>query len=209
MFDVCSSLALLHSRRLLHRDISPRNIRCTANGGAKLIDFGAMSAMSAGGGQLAGTPAFSAPEAVQRSAIDARTDLFSLGATMYFALTGRLAYAARTFAEALAAWHIKPEPPSHVVPEIPAALDDLVMSLLHVEPGLRPQSAFEVMQRLAAIAQLPRSRRRRAVAAAPCSCEAPPGSVVRACSTSARSRPRRAACSWCARGPTARTNHGR
>jgi hypothetical protein len=157
MFDVCSSLALLHSRRLLHRDISPRNIRCTANDGAKLIDFGAMSAMSAGGGALAGTPAFSAPEAVQRSAVDARTDLFSLGATMYYALTGRLAYSARTFAEVIAAWQIKPEPPSHLVPEVPAALDDLVMSLLHVAPGLRPQSAFEVMQRLAAIAQLPRS----------------------------------------------------
>src|SRR5205085_1731189 len=42
LFDVCSSLALLHSRRLLHRDISPRNVRCTRDGRAKLIDFGAM-----------------------------------------------------------------------------------------------------------------------------------------------------------------------
>jgi serine/threonine-protein kinase len=42
VFDVCSALALLHSRRLLHRDLSPRNIRCTQAGQAKLIDFGAM-----------------------------------------------------------------------------------------------------------------------------------------------------------------------
>ena len=48
-FDVCSSLALLHSRRLLHRDISPRNIRCTRDGKAKLIDFGAMRPMGPAG----------------------------------------------------------------------------------------------------------------------------------------------------------------
>jgi serine/threonine protein kinase len=45
MFDVCSSLALLHARRLLHRDVSPRNVRCTRDGHAKLIDFGAMTPM--------------------------------------------------------------------------------------------------------------------------------------------------------------------
>src|SRR5262249_14710656 len=94
MFDICSSLALLHSRGLVHRDISPRNIRCTTQGTAKLIDFGALSAMGPGSGALVGTPAFIAPEMVQRSAIDGRTDLFSLGATFYYALTQRLAFAA-------------------------------------------------------------------------------------------------------------------
>ena len=70
VFDVCSSLALLHSRRLLHRDISPRNVRCTRDGRAKLIDFGAMGPMLPGGGQIVGTPAFVPPEAVHRSALD-------------------------------------------------------------------------------------------------------------------------------------------
>ncbi|MES1239776.1 MAG: serine/threonine-protein kinase, partial [Chloroflexota bacterium] len=77
MFDVCSAVALLHSRRLLHRDITPRNIRCTQSGVAKLIDFGAMSPMSAGGSEVVGTPAFTAPETLQRLALDARTDLYS------------------------------------------------------------------------------------------------------------------------------------
>jgi hypothetical protein len=157
MFDICSSLALLHSRRSIHRDISPRNIRCTTRGSAKLIDFGAMSAMGASAAQLVGTPAFTAPEAVQHSSLDARSDLFSLGATLYYALTQRLPFAARTFAEAVEAWNVRPRPPSSSVPDIPAALDDLVLSLLNLEPALRPQSAFEVMQRLAAIAKLPRS----------------------------------------------------
>jgi hypothetical protein len=155
-FDVCSSLALLHSRRLLHRDISPRNIRCTRDDKAKLIDFGAMASMGSGGAQVVGTPAFTAPETVHRLALDARADLFSLGATLYNALTGHMPYPARTFAEALAAWNSKPVPPSARVTTIPPALDDLVLSLISVEPSLRPKTAFDVMQRLAAIADLPR-----------------------------------------------------
>jgi hypothetical protein len=156
LFDVCSSLALLHSRRLLHRDISPRNIRCTPDGKAKLIDFGAMAPMSAGGAQVVGTPAFTPPETVHRLALDARADLYSLGATLYHALTGQLPYPARTFAEVLSAWNFKVTPPSERVPGIPAALDDLVLSLISLEPALRPHSAFDVMQRLAAIADLAR-----------------------------------------------------
>jgi hypothetical protein len=154
VFDVCSALALLHSRRLLHRDITPRNIRCTQSGIAKLIDFGAMSPMSAGGLDVVGTPAFTAPETLQRLALDARTDLYSLGVTLYFALTAHAPYFARTFSELLGAWADKPAAPSKGNPEIPAVLDDLVFSLINVEPSLRPASAFEVMQRLAAIAGL-------------------------------------------------------
>ncbi len=154
LFDVCSSLALLHSRRLLHRDISPRNIRCTRDGRAKLIDFGAMVPMSTGGVPAVGTPAFIAPETLHRLALDARTDLFSLGATLYHALTGRLPFAARTFADAVSAWNTKVAPPSKWTPDVPATLDDLVLALLSIEPALRPPSAFEVMQRLAAIGGL-------------------------------------------------------
>lgn len=153
-FDVCSALALLHSRRLLHRDVSPRNIRCTQDGQAKLIDFGAMAPMSTGGSEVVGTPAFTAPETLQRLALDARTDLYSLGASLYFGLTGRLPYPARSFSELLTAWRLKPLPPSALVAGIPAVLDDLVLALLGVEPALRPQSAFAVMQQLAACADL-------------------------------------------------------
>jgi hypothetical protein len=152
LFEVCSSLALLHSRRLLHRDIGPRNIRCTKDGKAKLIDFGAMAPMSSGGADVVGTPAFTAPETLHRSAVDARTDLFSLGVTLYYALTGRLPYPAKTFADVVAAWGCKVVPPSVLVPEVPIALDDLVLSLISLEPASRPQTAFDVMQQLAACA---------------------------------------------------------
>jgi hypothetical protein len=153
MTQICSSLSLLHSRRLLHRDISPRNVRRTQAGGAKLIDFGAMAAMGPCA-QAVGTPAFIAPEVVHHLSLDARTDLFSLGATLYFALTGRLAFAPRAFSELRDAWRQEPAAPSQIVPDIPPALDDLVLSLLRIDPARRPRSAFEVMQRLAAIAGL-------------------------------------------------------
>lgn len=148
---VCSSLALVHSRRLVHRDVSPRNIRCTREGKAKLIDFGALVPMGPGT-TIVGTPQFVAPEVVYHAVLDARTDLFSLGATLYYVLTGRVPYPVKTFADLIESWENKPPPPSLFVPNIPATLDTLVLSLLSVEPASRPRSAFEVMQHLAAIA---------------------------------------------------------
>ncbi len=156
LYDVCSSLALLHSRRLLHRDIGPRNIRRTEHGTAKLIDFGAMVPMGPAS-QLVGTPPFVPPEALERGALDARTDLYALGATFYYALTRHTAYPARDFASLPRAWASKPPLPSSMVSDIPPALDELVMSLLSLEPALRPRSAFEVMERLSAVAGLARS----------------------------------------------------
>jgi serine/threonine protein kinase len=85
---VCSSLALIHSRRLVHRDVGPANIRCTRDGATKLIDFGAMELMGPAQ-SVVGTPAFVAPEVVHQLPLDGRTDLFSFGATLYFALTRR------------------------------------------------------------------------------------------------------------------------
>ena len=156
VFDVCSSLALLHSRRLVHRDITPRNVRCTREGHAKLIDFGAMVHMGPCA-QVVGTPAFIAPEVVHRSALDARTDLYSLGATLYYALTGRMPYPARDLAGVLKAWSSRPAAPSQRAPDVPAELDALVMSMLNLEPALRPRGAFEVMQRLLALPGLART----------------------------------------------------
>ena len=154
-YDVASSLALLHSRRLVHRDVTPRNIRRTRDGKAKLIDFGAMVPMGQGA-MVVGTPSFVAPEVALGSALDARADLFSLGATLYFALTGRAAYPARDFNQLPEMWRSKPPPPSHFVDTVPRALDALIVSLLDLEPSMRPHTAFEVMHRLSAIAGLER-----------------------------------------------------
>jgi eukaryotic-like serine/threonine-protein kinase len=154
-FDVCSALALVHSRRLVHRDLSPRNVRCTRSQHAKLIDFGALAPVGPNN-QVVGTPSFIAPEALHGATLDARTDLYSLGATLYFTLTGRAPYPAREIADLTQAWRTRPSVPSTWA-EVPPELDALIMTLLSLDPTSRPPSAFEVMQRLASIATLDRN----------------------------------------------------
>jgi hypothetical protein len=148
--DVCSALSLLHSRRIVHRDLGPRNVRCTTSGVAKLIDFGAMTRMGPSK-EIVGTPAFCAPEVVNMQALDARTDLFALGATLYYALTNHHAYPARDFASLPNAWRFALARPSELVSDVPDALDALVLDLLQLDPNLRPSNAAEVMERLLAI----------------------------------------------------------
>lgn len=153
LVDVCSALSLMHSRRLVHRDITPANIRCTRDGQAKLIDLGAMAHVGPCR-EIVGTPQFLAPEVLRDKAVDPRSDLFALGATAYRALTGRHAYPARSLAELPSIWRQPPPGLSDLVPDIPPELDELVMGLLAMQPIARPESAAEVMERLNAIAGL-------------------------------------------------------
>ncbi|MDD9946519.1 MAG: serine/threonine-protein kinase [Myxococcales bacterium] len=147
-YDVCSALSLLHSRRLVHRDLTPRNVRRTADGAAKLIDFGLLDTFGPSN-IVAGTPPYVAPELMNKVSLDARSDLFSLGATLYFALTGRVAFQVARFEQLRDVWRGTPRSPRKLVPEIPEALDQLVMSLLRIDMGSRPRSAAEVMDRVA------------------------------------------------------------
>ncbi|HEX3597334.1 MAG TPA: serine/threonine-protein kinase, partial [Polyangiaceae bacterium] len=151
--DVASSLAIVHSRRLVHRDVTPHNVHCARDGGAKLIDFGAMTPVGVPK-LVVGTPPFMAPECLDYQAVDGRTDLFSLGACLYFALTGRHAYAARTTRELPEIWRYSPVWPSRFVSEIPDSLDRLILELLSLKPAGRPGSAAEVFERLSAIGGL-------------------------------------------------------
>jgi tRNA A-37 threonylcarbamoyl transferase component Bud32 len=151
--DVLSSLAIVHSRRLVHRDVSARNVRCTSDGRAKLIDFGAMGPMGIAK-HIVGTPIYLAPEALELQALDGRADLYSLGALAYFVLSGYHAYHVRSVAVLRAAWRSPPLPPSEYAPDVPAALDRLVMELLSFERDARPSTAAEVMERLCGIAGL-------------------------------------------------------
>jgi hypothetical protein len=146
-YEICSALSLLHSRRLVHRDLTPRNIRKTQSGQAKLMDFGLLSPMGPTT-LLAGTPPFVAPELIRTMSLDGRSDLFSLGATLYYALTKRHPYLARSLDQLQDAWRSSPVRPSNVVPGVPPALDDLLLGMLRIDVGSRPKSAAEVMERL-------------------------------------------------------------
>jgi hypothetical protein len=152
--DVATSLALLHARRLIHRDLSPGNVRMTRDGRCKLLDFGALSAFGMSD-VVAGTPSGVPPEAFGRAPLDHRTDLYSFGALAYWMLTGRHAYPARRLDELPALWRTPPPPPSSIVSGIPRELDALVMRLLDADPLARPASAAEVIARLSSIGALP------------------------------------------------------
>jgi len=152
--DVASALAFLHARRLLHRDLAPRNVRCTTDGRAKLIDFGVLATTGITG-DIAGTPPLMAPESLHGRPLDHRYDLYGLGALAYRILTGKHAFPARTIEQLEAAWRERPAPPSSYV-ECPQALDDLVFALLAHDPLARPPSAADVIDRLSVIADLPR-----------------------------------------------------
>jgi len=151
--DVASSLALLHSRRLIHRDISARNVRCDNNGRAKLLDFGALSPVGASA-KLIGTAAFVAPEAINHQPLDQRTDLYSLGVLAYLLITGRYPYRAHYFTHLKDAWRSRPPSIAELKPEVPKALNDLVMSLLSLDRTTRPVYASEVVEMLGAYAGL-------------------------------------------------------
>ncbi|MCP4600632.1 MAG: protein kinase [Proteobacteria bacterium] len=154
LIDVASSLALLHTRRLLHRDISPGNVRCTSEGHCKLLDFGTMATFGVSG-EIVGKAPYLCPETLQGMPLDHRSDLYMLGALAYRILTGKHAYPARRIEDLIDKWRTVPKRPSTINSTIPPKLSDLVMSLLNHDPLARPASAAEVIERLRVIAGLP------------------------------------------------------
>lgn len=159
MRDVVSALALLHSRSLVHRDLTPLNIDCAPGQPTKLLDFGAMIPTGVPK-QIVGTPAFMAPETLQQLSVDGRTDLYAVGACPYYAITAQHAYPAHSFTGLYAAWCTPPALLSSFVPDVPLALEQLVQSLLSLEPSDRPRTAAEVYERLTVTANLTRAEAR-------------------------------------------------
>ena len=152
--DVASSLALLHTRRRLHRDLSPRNVRITSDGRCRLLDFGTMANFGVAD-DIVGTPPLVPPEALRGTALDHRADLYSLGALAYRILSGRYPYRARQLEDLPALWRTPLTRLRELVPELPLELDELVMSMLSLDPTFRPNTTYEVIDRLTAIAELP------------------------------------------------------
>lgn len=95
--QLADGLAAIHRAGLLHRDINPGNVMITPDGVAKLIDLGITKDLHGettvvGDGKVAGTPGYLAPEAVSKGMVNQQADIFALGATLYFSLTGRTPY---------------------------------------------------------------------------------------------------------------------
>lgn len=158
--QICGPLCEAHNLGLIHRDIKPSNVIVCERGGvpdvAKLLDFGLIAAIGGVSGEnsegrlthagtLVGSPAFMSPEQCGGDELTIASDIYSVGALLYYLLTGRVPFSNRTPTQMLAA-HIyeAPRPPSLVRAALPGELDALVMRCLAKQPADRYASAIEL-----------------------------------------------------------------
>ena len=138
---ISSALATALKHDMIHRDIKPGNILYNMDGEPKLADFGLARAASTEHTveeYVWGTPQYLAPEKMQRQPETFLSDMYSLGATMYHAITGQFAFPAATDGEAAAAHVSVPlTPPNHVVPEISQLTSDAIFHSMAKNPAQR------------------------------------------------------------------------
>lgn len=153
MKQVAGALAEAHEAGLIHRDIKPSNIMLCKRGGlfdiAKVLDFGLVRVIGETGGQVAGTPAYMAPETFSSASnVGERSDVYALGAVAYYLVTGKDVFDGATTTE-LATQHAfdPPQPPGERVPEgcIDAGFESVILRCLAKDPEKRPASARELL----------------------------------------------------------------
>jgi WD40 repeat protein/serine/threonine protein kinase len=156
--EIAEGLAAAHARGLIHRDIKPANVWLEAGRDrVKLLDFGLARAVGGDSrltqlGVVLGTPSYMSPEQANCKAVDARSDLFSLGCVLYRLCTGTLPFRGEDMLATFTALAVhKPPPVRQLSPDVPAALSDLIAKLLAKKPAERPPSARVVAEVLADI----------------------------------------------------------
>ncbi len=157
--EIASALDHIHNQGLIHRDLKPSNVMVTPNDHAKLLDLGlALRRGESGGdrevvggqGYIIGTMDYIAPEqADDPTKVDARSDLYALGCTLYYALTGKQPFPGGSVTEKLQRHRSEePAPVPGLNPDVPPAFIGLLRRLMAKKPGQRPASAAEVRDEL-------------------------------------------------------------
>ena len=166
-YQVADALAEAHAQGIIHRDIKPQNVMITPRGQVKVLDFGLAKRVEVEGrdqvgaetetllsapGLIVGTAPYMSPEQAKGSRVDARSDLFSLGAMLYECVTGRPPFTGETAMEIRAqVIHIHPVAPSQVNPDVSPGLDALILKAIAKEPKARYQSASDFRKDLRAL----------------------------------------------------------
>ena len=153
--QIASALEMAHKNNIIHRDIKPHNIIITEDGIAKVTDFGIAKAVSnstiTAFGTTIGSVHYFSPEHARGGFTDAKSDLYSLGVVMYEMLTGRVPFDADT-PVSVALKHMQEDPiePIEVNPNVPLAVNKIIMKALKKDTTLRYQTSTEMLRDLRA-----------------------------------------------------------
>jgi hypothetical protein len=143
---LCAGLSAAHERGVLHRDLKPSNVMLDSEGRVRITDFGLaiLETEADHPDEVAGTPAYMAPEQWSGGELSARTDLYALGLILYQMFTGKKGHSKR----ARLGEPAPPDPPSAHLPGIHPMIEAAILKCLDCEPENRPPSASAVMQEL-------------------------------------------------------------
>lgn len=152
--QIAKALSHAHSKGIIHMDIKPQNIMLPRDGTAKVADFGIaqledMAEESEDSEEAVGSIHYISPEQARGEAVDARSDIYSLGVVMYEMLTGKLPFDGESVAEvAVKHFTVVPEAPTAINPEIPPELEEITMRALQPNPDSRYHTINEMLEDL-------------------------------------------------------------